>query len=182
MTTRRQRLIGTLTARPVALLAVAVAGIAGTLVFSLLWSAEVREDRRADAARAAAEQFVVALTNFDGESIDADFDVIASYAHADFVQQLDEFFDTEIRQALREVEAASRGELRDLFLQDLDGDQARFFAVVDQTILNNKLAAPQADELRVELSLRRVDGAWRVSDLRVLQAPMATVAAEVGAG
>lgn len=155
-------------------------GTLGTIVFATLWLLEVRADRQADRAEETARDFVVALTNFDGDTINDDFDRIQSYATDDFVEELDRFFDADTRQALATVKASSRGQIRHLYLQDFDDGRARFFAVVDQTIANARLAAPQSDELRLEFGLRSVNGNWRVYDLRVLQAPPATVAGGVG--
>ena len=155
-------------------------GILGTILFATLWLLEVRSDRQADRAEETARDFVVALTNFDGDTINEDFDRIESYATDDFVEDLDRFFDAETRQALATVQASSRGQIRHLYMQSFDDGRARFFAVVDQTIANSKLPAPQADELRLEFGLREVGGNWRVYDLRVLQAPPATVAGGVG--
>jgi hypothetical protein len=159
---------------------VGLIGILGTLVFATLWLLEVRSDRQADRAEDTARDFVVALTNFDGDTINEDFDRIESYATDDFVEDLDRFFDAETRQALATVQASSRGQIRHIYMQSFDDGRARFFAVVDQTIANSKLPAPQSDELRLEFGLRQVNGNWRVYDLRVLQAPPATVAGGVG--
>ena len=155
-------------------------GIVGTVLFATLWLLEVRSDRQADRAEDTARDFVVALTNFDGDTINEDFDRIESYATDEFVEDLDRFFDAETRQALATVQASSRGQIRHLYMQSFDDGRARFFAVVDQTIANSKLPAPQSDELRLEFGLREVSGNWRVYDLRVLQAPPATVAGGVG--
>lgn len=155
-------------------------GLLGTLVFGTLWLLEVREDRQAETAEDTARDFVIALTNFDGDTINDDFDRIESYATDDFVEDLDRFFDAETRQALATVKASSRGQIRHLYLQSFEDGRARFFAVVDQTIANSKLPAPQSDELRLEFGLRETGGNWRVYDLRVLQAPPATVAGGVG--
>lgn len=156
-------------------------GVLGTIVFATLWLLEVRADRQAEGAEDTARDFVIALTNFDGDTINEDFDRIESYATDDFVEDLDRFFDAETRQALATVKASSRGQIRHLYLQSFDDGRARFFAVVDQTIANSKLPAPQSDELRLEFGLRQAKGNWRVYDLRVLQAPPATVAGGVGA-
>ena len=155
-------------------------GILGTLIFATLWMLEVRSDRQADRAEDTARDFVIALTNFDGDTINEDFDRIESYATDEFVEDLDRFFDAETRQALATVQASSRGQIRHLYMQSFDDGRARFFAVVDQTIANSKLPAPQSDELRLEFGLRETGGNWRVYDLRVLQAPPATVAGGVG--
>lgn len=158
------------------LLVAAVLGLIGTVGFGLAWNAERNEDAKADAATAAGRDFLIALTNFDGKTIDADFDRIMSYATGAFGQQADQFFGSDVRKALRERQASSRGEIQSLYLQSFTGGRARIFAVVDQTIANNQFPAPQSDELRVEVGLTHGGKGWRVFDVRVLQA------ANAGAG
>jgi hypothetical protein len=159
----------------------AALGLAGTAGFAWAWNGE----RSADAAQSAmadrARDFLIALTNFDGSTVDADFDRIVAYATGDFAAEADRFFGSDVRAALKEVQAASRGEIRSLYVQDFDGDQGRVFAVVDQTIANNRFPAPQADELRLDLGLQHRDGEWKVYDVKVLQAPAESIAPEAAA-
>jgi hypothetical protein len=164
---------GRATLRARLLAVVAVLGLVGTVAFGLAWNAERSEDAKASAAKATGRDFLIALTNFDGKSIDADFDRIVSYATGAFGQQADQFFGSDVRAALRERQASSRGEIRSLYLQSYKGGRARLFAVVDQTIANNQFPAPQSDELRVELGLTHLKAGWRVYDVNVLQAPNA---------
>jgi hypothetical protein len=150
---------------------VAVAGVIGTLVFGLLWHGQRREASGERAAATVARQFVLALTNFDARTIDADFDRIESFATGDFANQAQSFFGSDIRKAMQQVAASSRGQLHYLFTQSFRGSSASVYAVVDETIINNKFTSPEADELRVELNLVKVRGAWRVSEVTVLQSP-----------
>jgi hypothetical protein len=46
---------------------------------------------------------------------------------------------------------------------------ASIYAVVDQTYVNNKIAAPQADVVRLVADLQQVGGAWRISNVTVLE-------------
>jgi hypothetical protein len=151
----------------------AVLGLVGTIGFGLAWNGERNHDAQASAAKAAGRDFLIALTNFDGKTIDTDFDRIVSYATGAFGQQADQFFGSDVRKALRERQASSRGEIQSLYLQSYAGGRARIFAVVDQTIANNQFPAPQSDELRVEVGLTHLSKGWRVYDVRVLQAPNA---------
>lgn len=156
------------------LVAIATFGVVGTAVFALLWLSA--DDAGPDTTEMAgtAREFVTALTNFDGADIDADFDAIADFAAGEFADQIQTTFgDQQTRTDLREAQASSRGEIVDLFVQSFDGDQGRVFAVVDQTVANNRTPAPQADTLRVEIVLREIDGEWNVTSLNVLQAPAA---------
>lgn len=152
---------------------VALLGVVGTLAFGFLWVRDVRDGRAETAMADQAEEFLLALTNFDAATVDEDFDAIVEAGTGDFEDQADEFFGSEVRSALREVQASSRGEVRDLYVQSFDGDSGRVFAVVDQTIANNRFPQPQSDQLRVELALDHEGGGWKVSDVIVLEAPAA---------
>jgi hypothetical protein len=155
------------------LLAVAaVAGLTGTLAFGLAWNHARAHDSGVNQAKATARNFLTALTNFDGKTIDADFNRIISYATGAFATQADQFYaDKDTRNALRVRQASSRGEIKDMFVQSSVNGRVRVYGVIDETIANNALPTPQADELRIEIGLVKVKGAWRVYDVRVLQAP-----------
>jgi Mce-associated membrane protein len=146
-----------------------------TTLLALGFGASLRADnadrRERRSAQDVCRAFLAALTNFDGRTIDADFDRIGSYGTGDFAKQATTFFGSDVRKAMQEVSASSRGQLRYLFLQDFHLGTASVYAVVDQTIINNKFKTPEADELRVEVTLVKVQGAWRVSELTVLQSP-----------
>jgi Mce-associated membrane protein len=152
---------------------VAILGLLGTALFSGLWITERRADQGEAAMRAEGEQFLLALTNFDAATVDEDFDRIVDMGTGDFRDQADQFFGSDVREALKEVQASSRGEVREIYVQSFSGDRGRVFAVVDQTIANNRFPQPQADQLRVELTLEHTGGEWRVSDVLVLEAPNA---------
>ncbi|MBV8691181.1 MAG: hypothetical protein JOY57_05940 [Actinobacteria bacterium] len=159
---RRELLLGLL----------ALAGLTGTLAFGLAWNHERGHNGGINQAKATARNFLTALTNFDGKSIDADFDRIISYGTGTFAQQADQFYaDKDTRNALRVRQASSRGEIKDLFVQSSVNGRIRFYGVIDETIANNTSPTPRADELRIEVGLVKVKGSWRVYDVRVLQAP-----------
>ena len=64
-----------------------------------------------------------------------------------------------------------RGQIRALDVQNQNQGTgtASIYAVVDQTYVNNKITTPQADVIRLTADLQRVDGAWRISDVTVLE-------------
>ncbi len=156
-------------ARELVLLLVAVLGIAGTVFFGLRW--KELDDAQADRAEVegAASEFLDALFTWDGTTVDADFDRILSYATGEFEEEAQATFnDDEIRQALRENRAGSRMEELDTFTRSIDGDEARVFAVVDQTAANAEFPEGRADTVRIEIGLTRVDGVWKVFDVNVI--------------
>jgi hypothetical protein len=158
--------------RETLLLVLVLAGFTGTLAFGLAWNSARGHDDGVNQAKATARNFLTALTNFDGKTIDADFDRIISYGTGAFASQADQFYaDKDTRNALRVRQASSRGEIKDLFVQSSVNGRVRIYSVIDETIANNASPTPRADELRIEIGLVKVKGSWRVYDVRVLQAP-----------
>jgi hypothetical protein len=134
----------------------------------------VTEDGLAPAVvdmRTAGREFAIALTNFDASTIDADFDRILDFATGDFEEEADRFYDDEIRTQLRDAQATSRSEIRDIYVQSFDGDSGSVFFTADQTIANNLSPQPITDTLRVELGMVREDGDWKIRTVEVLDAP-----------
>jgi hypothetical protein len=156
----------------------AVLGLIGTLGFGLAWAGARDGGSGAGTATEgssellkAAKAFSKDLTNFDGATIDRDFDRITAQATGDFRSQADQFFSSDVRSQLKKAQASSRGEVRSAYVQTVDGDRGTVFVVVDQTIANNASPQPQADTLRMELGLVQRDGTWKVERVSVLTAP-----------
>jgi hypothetical protein len=168
-------------ASPVVPWVLAVLGLLGTLGFGLAWRAErtgaapeataTAQDGASAELLARARTFSELLTNFDGATIDADFDELTAMATGEFRSQVDQFFSDRIRTQLKEAQAASRGEVRSAYVQTAEEDRGTVFVVVDQTIANNRSPQPQADTLRMELGLVLEDGTWMVERVAVLTAP-----------
>ncbi|HEY1970849.1 MAG TPA: hypothetical protein VGH89_23045 [Pseudonocardia sp.] len=150
---------------------IAFAGIAGTIVFWSKWHALSHHNSEQSAVTTTSADFLKALTNFDASTINADFDRIESYAVGNFKGQANQFFSSDVRQALAKVQAVSRGQIRDLYVESLKGDQSTVYASVDQTIANINFKSPEQDQLRIVLNLTHTAQGWRISDVTVLQAP-----------
>ena len=156
-------------ARPVrmALAAVGVAGVIGTVVFGLAWAhVQGRLDDQA-AAREVAAQFLVDLTNFDAHSVGAHFRDIASLAAPPFSGQVQQVFTTKIRSELQATEATTRGRIAFLEEQSYRGPSASFYGQVDQTYSNDQ-STVQHGQLRVVLAMKKVGGAWKISGVTTL--------------
>lgn len=167
----------------------AVLGLIGTLGFGLAWmgardsgSAGTASDGSASAVLRSARGFSEDLTNFDGSTIDRDFDAITDRATGEFRSQADQFFSSDVRSQLKKAQASSRGEIRSAYVQSVDGDRATAFVVVDQTIANNASPQPQADTLRMELGLVQRGDTWKVERVSVLTAPSGGGSADSGSG
>ncbi|HVX23232.1 MAG TPA: hypothetical protein VHB02_17965 [Acidimicrobiales bacterium] len=149
----------------------AVLGVAGTVGFGVAWAGQRGQAGGEAQAKASARTFLVALTNFDAKTVDADFSAITHMATGSFAGQADKFFNSSIRQQLEDALASSRGQIRDLYVQTYDGARASVYAVVDQLYANNKLSSPQSDVLRIVVDLAQVGGAWKVANVTVLTGP-----------
>jgi Mce-associated membrane protein len=154
-----------------ALAVIAGLGVAFAIVFGIWWNGMRVQAANRSAAEATAKNFLIALTNFDSKSVNADFRRITSYATGDFAKQAQQFFGPQIRQQLEATQAQSRGEISSIYVQSASSNNASVYAVVDQTIVNRNFNAPQADELRIVLTMNKGGAGWRVGEVTVLQAP-----------
>lgn len=154
----------------VAVLAIAIA------VFSAIQASQARSEvaqlRAAERVRAevAREANTVALrlTTFEGEDIEQWYTDIRDTATGKFKDQLGQVFNQETRDTVREIGVVSVGEIQDLFVQDVDGDDARAFALVKQTYVNSSTPDPVEDHQRMDIHLKRVNGRWLASEVAVL--------------
>jgi hypothetical protein len=146
-------------------------GIALAALFGIWWNGLRVQAANRSAAEQTGRNFLIALTNFDSRTVNADFKRITSYGTGDFAKQAQQFFGPQIRQQLQATQAQSRGEISSIYVQSATNNSASVYAVVDQTIVNRNFNAPQADELRIVLSLNKINAGWRVGEVTVLQAP-----------
>ncbi|HEY8057560.1 MAG TPA: hypothetical protein VID94_02360 [Acidimicrobiales bacterium] len=155
--------------RELVLLAVAVLGIAGTVFFGVRWKELDDAEAQRTEVEDAAGQFLNDLFEWDGTTIDDDFDRILDHATGEFAEEAQATFnDDDIRQSLRENRAGSRMDELDTFTRSIEGDEARVFAVVDQTAANQEFPEGRADTVRIEIGMTRVDGEWKVFDVNVI--------------
>jgi hypothetical protein len=155
----------------VACAVLAVIGFAGTGYFGRAWLDQRSTNNATTSVKTASANFVSALTNFDPGTVDSDFTRIEDDATGPFASQAQSFFGTSIRQQLIAADAASRGQVRDLFVEAINGGQATVFVVVDQQYENSKSSHVASDTLRLELGLTDVSGRWLISSVDVLQSP-----------
>ena len=141
------------------------------VTFGFLWYQESEADSQEGEARAAARDFVTALTNFSADTIDTDTAEIRAYAVGDFKEEADTFFGEKAVAAIKEAEAASEGVIETLFIQSMEGEEASVFGVVTQTITNAVNDEPVTDTLKLEVGLIETSDGWKVNNVDVFQAP-----------
>jgi hypothetical protein len=165
----------------------AVIGLAGTLVFGVLYTTKRSSGPVQDPAVVSASRaFLTDFFNFNAKTVDADFSSISGMATGAFATQAQQFFNASIRKALEAALAESRGQIRYLAIQSENqgAGTASVYAVVDQTYVNNKITSPQADVVRLVANLKQVNGVWKISDVTVLEGatPASTGSASGSAG
>ena len=148
-----------------------VAALAVAIVFAVLWQGAQASDRRRADVASAAGRFLAALTNFTGQTIDADAARIRSFAAGDFARQVDAFFDQQARDALRSAGARSVGRVRSIFVESIAGDSATVFGVVDESVTNQANPVARTEVLRIEIDTIRTTGGWKVERVNILQSP-----------
>ena len=152
----------------IVVLVIAVLGIVGTAVFAQAWASLNGRAGQQAQVQTVTTNFLLALTNFDAKSVDADFNKIQGYATGSFASQSNQFFGSTIRSQLEAALASSRGQIRSQFVQSINGDKASVYSVVDQTYINNKMSSPSADELQIQTDLTMTGAGWKVSNVTVL--------------
>ena len=122
------------------------------------------------AARTAANAFLTDFFNFNASTVDADFSAVTNMAVGQFATQAKGFFNSAIRQELEKAQAESRGQVRVLYVQSESANAASYYAVVDQTYVNDKSASgPNSDVVRLIVDLSKSGSNWKVSDVTVLE-------------
>ncbi len=150
----------------------AVAGLAGTLLFGALYATKDSSGPVQDpAVLSASRLFLTDFFNFNAKTVDSDFNAVTGMATGAFSTQSRQFFNTSIRKALEQALAESRGQIRYLEVQSENqgAGTASVYAVVDQTYVNNKITSPQADVVRLIADLQQVGGVWKISNVTVLE-------------
>jgi hypothetical protein len=152
--------------------AVAAVGIAGTIGFGYGYFHLNGQQGDVSAAKKQAQNYIVALTNFDPKGLDNEINKIQSYTTGNFKNSIAQFFSNQVRQTLLSRNAASRGQVRAIYPQANSGGRVTFFAVVDDTIANNQISAPQSDEIDMTVDMVKTGQGWRVANNTFLQSPL----------
>jgi len=139
------------------LVAAVAAGIWG---FARLSSAEKEIDARADVVR-VAEQFAVAVNNFDSNSVDDYRSTVGELLSTKFRGEYDKVME-EMVTSVQEAEMESEGEVLASGVATIDDDSARVLVVSDATV--KTVFDERQRHFRWEVSLVKVEGKWLVDD------------------
>jgi predicted lipid-binding transport protein (Tim44 family) len=153
---------------------VAALGLIGTLVLGILYATDSGSGGGSvqdPAVLSASRAFLSDFFNFTPKTVDSDFNALTAMATGQFSSQAQQFFNSNIRKALETALATSRGSVRYLEVEQ-EGNPpgtAQVYAVIDQLYANNKINTPQSDVVRLIADLQQVNGAWKISNVTVLE-------------
>ena len=164
----RRRGLGGLLRSPVLAWTVAVLALAAAAFAGVQWADLYAADKERGEVRQGATRAALRLTTFDGAEIEDWYADVLTTATGEYADQLRQVFDQPTRDQLREIQAVSRGEVENLFIQDVDGNQARAFALVTQTYTNASTTDPVEDHLRMDITMQKVEDQWLASEVAVL--------------
>jgi Mce-associated membrane protein len=138
-----------------------VAAVAlGTWGFVNWRSAEKELDARADVAR-VAEQFTMAVNNYDSGSIDDYQSTVEGLLSTKFKSEFNQAMEDIVAQ-VQEAKMASEGKVLASGVAAIDNDSARVLVVSDATV--KTVFDDRKRHFRWEISLVKVDGEWLVDD------------------
>jgi hypothetical protein len=147
-----------------------VLAVAVAVVSTWRWQELAGLERTREDVAAATSRFVTSLTSWDAaEGMAATRDELRTRGTEAFARDVDELFgSTEDLRGLEELGARSEGEVRDVYVQRLDGARAETLAVVVQRVTTSQVTDPEVHLRYAAVTLERVEGGWLVDDLELL--------------
>lgn len=150
----------------VASLAVAIAlGVAiggGWVLFQ-----QHQKQQAATEALAAAQNYVVKLTNLDSEAIDANFTAILDGSTGDFRDAYGRSVD-QLRQQLVDRQIHTRGSVVEAAVKSVTPNKVVVLMFVDQSIRNRDSPRVQLDHSRIEINMVKLNGRWVAGEVQLL--------------
>jgi hypothetical protein len=147
------------------------AALAAAIVFALLWQRSRAAEGRAADVKFTATRFLQALTNFRGDTIEANVADIRSFAVGDFADQVQTFFSPATMDTLKQAKAVSTGAIQSVFVESVSGGTASVFGVVNESVTNAGSGAARTEVVRIHLEMIDTSGGWKVSRVDILQSP-----------
>lgn len=150
---------------------VTVLAVAVAVVATVRWQALSSVERDAAGVERAAGEFLATLTNWDAVEggMQDTREQLRAAGTPRFATDVDELFGTTGDLAtLAELGARSEGEVRDVFVQSLSGDDAEVLAVAVQRVVTDVTAGAEVSMRFAQMQLVREDGTWLVDEVELL--------------
>ncbi|MFD9961568.1 hypothetical protein [Amycolatopsis sp. NPDC058986] len=164
---RRKRLHTALSPKRIVLGVVIVLLVAAAAFTGWQWYRHGElETARADATTAAGK-FALDLTTYDYTKIDQNFKTVAANSTPGFSQQY-QTITSNLTGVLTQYKAVSQSKLVQSGVVDASTGRAVLLLAVDQTITNTNSPQPRVERNRMQLTVLKQDGQWRLDDIRMV--------------
>jgi len=130
-------------------------------------------DKQQAQVKAVGARLLVAISNFDGVTIDADVRTLKGLAVGRFASDLNGVFTPDRIDQIKKLKVTSSGKIRSVFVQNVSGGNASVFAVVDETT-DNSASAPKTETVRFDIALIDTKAGWKIENVEILQSPGAS--------
>jgi hypothetical protein len=148
-----------------------VLALTAAAAFGSLWQQARSEANAEDELRAQARKFIGDLMSISADTAEADAAAIKEWAVGDFADEAEVFYGREAIEAVVELKATTEGEIRELFVQSLEGSEGSVFAVVDHTVTNANTDEPKTDTVRMSIEMIESEAGWKVNRVRIFETP-----------
>lgn len=139
--------------------AVVFAAVAAVLAVLL-----ASEDDTSEDLRTAAGQFAEVLVTYDHTDPDLHREAVVERTTASFASEYESAFEQGLGQLITDLEASSRGFVKDVFVTDVQQGQALAIVVLD--VESDGSAGPRRlFDVYVRLTMIEVEGAWLIDDV-----------------
>jgi hypothetical protein len=148
-----------------------VLALTAAAAFGALWQQARSEANAEDELRAQAREFIGDLMSISADTAEADAAAIKEWAVGDFADEAEVFYGQEAIDAVVELKATTEGQIRELFVQSLEGGEGSVFAVVDHTVTNANTDEPKTDTVRMSIEMIESEAGWKVNRVRIFETP-----------
>lgn len=145
--------------------------VAASLGSAAYWGWQVRQlnatAAAADAAIAAAKDYVFVLTTMNAKDIDAHYEQALDGATGRFKDEYAQGA-AQLRQILVDNDAAGNGVVLDAAVKSATRTKVEVLLFVDQSITNVINPSPRIDRNRVQMTMERIDNRWLASNVDLI--------------
>lgn len=142
--------------------ALAVVGFGGQLLYQ-----ERQKDVAAGQALAAAQQYILKLVNFDGETIEGKYRDIQDGSTGEFKERYGRSSE-QLHRMLRESRATARGTIVEAWVKKATPSRVVVLMLIDQSVRAGESAKATIERSRVKMVMTKVGGRWLASTVRVI--------------
>lgn len=131
-----------------------------------IWQKSAVEDARASALDSGS-QFATDLATYNYQNLDQNLAIVRDNSVGEFAGQYAQVA-SNLQNMIVQYQATSSAKILSAGLASADRDNAEVLVFLDQTITNTNSPDPRIDRNRMQLSLVREDGKWKLSKVQLL--------------